>query len=120
MELSTRLTYDQVAERVGERLGVDSTHLRFYTVNLQTGNPKVAVKRNPTQTLQQILSPPYASYSSGNQRQDSLYYEVLDISLTELDTKKSLKVVWLTEGISKEVRIPPLQTDIRADLSGTI
>jgi ubiquitin carboxyl-terminal hydrolase 7 len=89
--------------KVGEKLQVDPTHLRFHTVNASTGNPKSAVKRHPTQTLQQILMPPYSTFGNNNQRADMLYFEVLDMSLSELDTKKNLKVTWLSDGITKEV-----------------
>lgn len=101
--LSSKNTYDQVAARVGDHLGVDSTHLRFWTINATSGNPKASVKRGQSQNLQTILNPPYSTFSNNNQRNDSLYFEVLDISLTELDTKKSIKVTLLSEGITKMV-----------------
>lgn len=101
--LSSKHTYDQVASKVGDRLGVDPTHLRFWTVNATNGNPKASVKRGQSQNLQTILNPPYSTFSNNNQRNNALFFEVLDISLSELDTKKSLKVVLLSEGISKPV-----------------
>jgi ubiquitin carboxyl-terminal hydrolase 7 len=102
LTLSTKNSYDQVAVKVGDRLSVDPTHIRFWTVNATTGNPKASVKRSASQTLATILNPPYSTFSNNNQRQDALYFEILDISLSELDTKKALKVVWLSEGITKE------------------
>jgi ubiquitin carboxyl-terminal hydrolase 7 len=101
--LSSKHTYDQFAARVGDKLNIPPTHLKFFTVNNTTGNPKAAVKRGQTQTLQNILNPPYSSFGNGNQRPDCLYFEILDMSLAELDTKKALKVIWLSEGITKEV-----------------
>lgn len=103
VELSTKFTYDQMAARVGEQLGVEPTHLRFHTVNSSTNNPKSPVRRNQSQTLQQILTPPYSSFGNSTQRYDALFFEVLDITLSELDTKKSLKVTLISEGITKEV-----------------
>jgi len=100
--LSSKHTYDQVAARVGDKLNVLPTHLKFYTVNNTSGNPKNAVKRVQTQTLHNILNPPYSTFSNSNQRPDCLYYEILDMSLAELDTKKVLKVIWISEGITKE------------------
>lgn len=41
---------------------------------------------------------------SSSQRGDAFYFEVLEMSLAELDTKKSIKITWLSEGITKEVR----------------
>jgi len=103
LTLSSKHTYDQFAARVGEKLGVSPTHLRFWTVNQTTGNPKTNVKRAQSQTLQNVLNPPYSTFSNNNQRSDALYFEILDISLSELDTKKALKIIWLSEGITKEV-----------------
>lgn len=82
---------------------MDPTHLRLYTVNFTTGLPRVAVKRLSTnQTLQSILNPTGYSALSQTQRTDALYFEVLDMSLAELDTKKNVKIIWLSEGITKE------------------
>lgn len=103
IELSAKFTYDQIAAKVGEKLDVDPTHLRFHTMNTSTGNPKAAVKRNATQTLQTILTPPYSTFGNNNQRPDALFFEVLDISLSEFDTKKNLKITWLSDGITKDV-----------------
>ena len=101
--LSRKLTYDQFAAKVAEKLQADPTHLRFTTVNANTSKPKSIVKRNPSQNLYQILHPQYATYGS-NQRDDSLFYEVLEMSLSELEMKKALKLTWVSEGLAKEVR----------------
>ncbi|KAI9676402.1 MAG: hypothetical protein M1817_000559 [Caeruleum heppii] len=99
--LSKRMVYDQFAAKVGEQLKVDPTHLRFSTVNSTTLNPKSVVRRNVTPTLQQILSPQY-SYGNTGHLPDALCYEVLDLSLSELETKKALRLTWLSDGITKE------------------
>jgi ubiquitin carboxyl-terminal hydrolase 7 len=118
LTLSAKHTYDQVAAKVGDHLNVDQTHLRFWTVNATTNNPKTSVKRGQAQILQTILNPPYSTFSNNNQRADSLYFEILDMSLAELDTKKLIKVWWLSEGISKEEEIHLLvpKTGIVEDL----
>lgn len=104
--LSAKISYDQLAEKVGSELGVDPTHIRFYTVNQTTAHPRAAVKRLSTnQNLQQILNPTGYSQLNQNQRNDALYFEVLDMSLAELDTKKNVKVTWLSEGITKEASL---------------
>lgn len=100
--LSSKISYDTLSQKAAEQLKVPPTHIRFFTVNAATGNPKVPVKRGATQTLQSILSP--AGYTQMNaQRSDAFYFEVLDIPLSELDTKKAIKVNLLSEGITKEV-----------------
>lgn len=101
--LNSRISYDRLSEKVGENLGVEPTHLRFYTVNASSSNPRAAVKRGPNQTLYNILIPAGYGQLNMNQRNDALFFEVLDMSLAELDTKKSVKLTLLSEGITKEV-----------------
>lgn len=101
--LNSKIYYDGLAERVGEHLGVPPTHIRFWTVNASSGNPKTTVKRGISQNLQMILNPTGYTQLNSSQRSDAFYFEVLDISLAELDTKKNIKVTYLSEGISKEV-----------------
>lgn len=102
LELSGRSTYDQMSSKVADKLGVDSTHIRFSTINASTSKAKTTVKRTQNQSVAQILSPSYTTFAANNLRNDALFYEVLDMSLSELDTKKSLRVIWLSEGITKE------------------
>lgn len=103
LTLSSKVTYDQLAERVGEYLKVEPTHLRFFTANASTGAPKTAVRRSPNSTLAHILNPQNYAQQNLPNKANSLFYEVLDMSLAELDTKKNIKVTWLSEGITKEV-----------------
>lgn len=103
VELSLKFSYDQIAARVGELLGINPTHLRFHTITQSTGNIKTAVKRIQNQTLSSILQPSYSTFGNTNIRSDELCFEVLEMSLSELDTKKPVKVVWLGEEITKDV-----------------
>ena len=101
--LNIRITYDQLCERVGAQLQVEPTHLRFYTVNNNVaGSPRTVVKRSAAQNLNTILSPQgYASLGT-SQKTDALYFEVLEMSLAELETKKGIRLVLLSDGISKD------------------
>jgi ubiquitin carboxyl-terminal hydrolase 7 len=103
MVLNSKISYDKLSEKIGERLEVEPTHLRFYTINASSGNPRNAVKRGSNQTLGGILNPAGYSQLNMNQRNDELFFEVLDMSLAELETKKGIKVTLLSEGITKEV-----------------
>jgi ubiquitin carboxyl-terminal hydrolase 7 len=107
LALDGRISYDRLSEKVGEKLGVEPTHIRFYTVNAASGNPRTAVKRNnnpnQNQTLQSILIPPQYGGLSMTQRNDALFFEVLEMSLAELDFRKSIRVTLLSDGIAKEV-----------------
>ncbi|KAL6722165.1 ubiquitin-specific protease ubp15 [Lecanora helva] len=114
LDLSRKMSYEQFSAKVGEHLKVEPTHLRFSTVSATTGKAKGTIKRSANQNLSQILYPQFGTYGNNNQRDDILYYEVLEISLSELDTKKNLKVTWVTEGVSKEetfeILVPRLGT----------
>lgn len=105
LTLSRKMTYDQFAKKVGEHLGTDYSHLRFCPVLATNGKPKQPIKRTINQTLFQILNGQYGSYGYSMHLPDALYYEVLDTSLSEYETKKTLKVTWLIDGINKEVRL---------------
>lgn len=113
--LSAKHTYDQVAAKVGEKLDVDPNYIRFWTIAQNTGNPKTAIRRMSNQTLHTMVSTSYATFAGATIRADALYFEVLDISLAELDTKKSMKVSWISEGVTKEE-----QLDILVPKTGTV
>ncbi|KAJ5182979.1 Ubiquitin carboxyl-terminal hydrolase 21 [Penicillium capsulatum] len=102
LTLSRKMTYDQFSKKVGEHLGVDASHLRFSPVLASTGKPKAPLKHNTASTLAQILNGQYGTYGYTMHRADALYYEVLDMSLSDYESKRSLKVTLLSEGITKE------------------
>ncbi|ODA78381.1 hypothetical protein RJ55_05762 [Drechmeria coniospora] len=100
--LNAKINYDTMSERIGNYLSTPPTHIRLWTVNGTTNNPKAPVRRSTNPTLRQILNPMGSNSLSSTQRNDAFFFEVLEMSLAELDTKKSVKVVWLAEGITKE------------------
>lgn len=112
--LNSKINYDTLSENVGAHLNVEATHIRLWTVNASTNNPKTPVRRGTNPTLRQILNPTGGSLNS-SQRNDAFYFEVLEMSLAELDTKKSIKLTWLSEGLSKEE-----QYDLLVPKTGTI
>ncbi|KAJ5665218.1 Ubiquitin carboxyl-terminal hydrolase 21 [Penicillium maclennaniae] len=102
LTLSRKMTYDQFSKKVAEHLNVEPTHLRFSPVLASNGKPKASIKRNVTSTLAQILSGQYGTYGYTMHRPDALYYEVLEMSLSDYESKKCIKVTLLPEGITKE------------------
>ena len=109
--LSKKDSYDVLALKVAEHLSsigaapVDPSHLRFTTVNIQSGKPRSVVKRQQGTTMANILlgTGGYGGYGyAPSQAPDHLYYEVLEMSLTDLEQRKNVRIVWLTEGITKE------------------
>lgn len=104
MVLNIRITYDQLCERVGSQLQIEPSHLRFYTVNNNaSGSPRTVVKRSVAQNLNTILSPQGYATIGTSQKTDALYFEVLEMSLAELETKKGVRLVLLSDGITKDV-----------------
>lgn len=103
LTLSRKMTYDQFSKKVAEHLNVVPTHLRFSPVMASNGKPKTPLKRSTTSTLAQILNGQYGAYGYTMHRPDALYYEVLEMSLTDYESKKCFKVTLLPEGITKEV-----------------
>ena len=110
--LSKKDTYDNLTIKVAEHLSkvskttVDSSHMRFTTVNSQTNKPRTLVKKTPTATLATILQGVgggYGGYGYSNQAADALYYEVLEMSISDLEQRKTVKIIWLSDGIQKEV-----------------
>jgi ubiquitin carboxyl-terminal hydrolase 7 len=102
LPLSKKMNYTQFSAKVADHLGTEANHLRFTTVSAN-GKPKQAVKYNANLTLNSILFPGSYSYSTSTaQRPDALFYEVLDMSLTEMEQRKPVKITWLPEGLTKE------------------
>ena len=88
-----------MAHRVGDYLKYDPLKLRFTSSNAQNGSPKALVKRSLNQSVADITQTNYYS----QQPNVILYYELLDVSIIELETKKSLKVIWTGRNNKEEV-----------------
>jgi ubiquitin carboxyl-terminal hydrolase 7 len=90
----------QMSARVAEFLGgLDPLKLRFTSANGTNGSAKGIIKRSLNQSVQEILHTTYGSPLA------VLFYEKLDISIIELETKKSLKVIWTGALNKEEVRL---------------
>jgi len=100
--LSKKMTYEVMAHRVGDYLKHDPLKLRFTSSNPQNGSPKAIVKRALNQSVADITQTNY--YSA--QPNVIVYYELLDISIIELETKKSLKVIWTGRNNKEEASHP--------------
>lgn len=100
--LSKKDTYDVMAEKVGKQLGVDPTHLQLFTTSLE-GYTSHPIKNNAGATIQQLLMPPYVNRCSS-----VVLYEILGMSLAELENKKQITINWLTDGLSHEHKVKVL------------
>lgn len=90
LTLSKKMTYDQIAQQVGEYLKYPSNKIRFTASTGQNQQPKTILRRHSSHTLAEMIQPGYTQTPS-----HLLYYELLDVTLTELETKKTVKVTWM-------------------------
>jgi hypothetical protein len=88
-----------MANRVGDYLKQDPLHIRFTSSNAQNGSPKAIIKRSLNQSVADITQTNYYSQYPNV----ILFYEFLDVSIVELETKKSLKLVWTGRNNKEEV-----------------
>ncbi|KAL2825982.1 hypothetical protein BDW59DRAFT_145700 [Aspergillus cavernicola] len=105
LALGRKMSYDHFSKKVAEHLNVDYTHLRFAPVIASTGKAKPFIRRNSNQnaqTLNNILGGQMPGYGIILHRQDALYYEILETSLSDYESKINYQVTWLSEGITKE------------------
>ncbi|KAL6507816.1 CSN-associated deubiquitinating enzyme Ubp12 [Orobanche gracilis] len=109
LELSKNHTYDDVVERVAQRLGLDDpSKIRLTPHNCYSQQPKPnPIKYRSVDRLIDML----VHY---NQISDILYYEVLDIPLPELQCLKTLKVAFhhatKDEAVILNIRLPKQST----------
>ena len=78
-----------MSAKVAETLNWDPIKLRFTTTHASNGLAKSVLKRSLNQSIQEIMQPNYV-----NPQTTVILYEKLDVSIVELETKRSLKVVW--------------------------
>ena len=91
----------QMSQKAGQYLLHDPIKLRFTTTHATNGSPKSAIKRSLNQTIAELLAPSYI-----NPTTPIILYEKLDVSIVELETKRSLKVVWTGVHNKKEATLP--------------
>ncbi|KAG5646658.1 hypothetical protein DXG03_002648 [Asterophora parasitica] len=87
--LSKKQNYDTMSAKAGEFLRHDPIKLRFTTTHSTNGAAKSILKRSLNQSIAEIMAPTYI-----NPQTTVILYEKLDVSIVELETKRSLKVIW--------------------------
>ena len=78
-----------MSQKVADYLKHESIKLRFTTSNAN-GTPKSILKRSLNQTISDIMQPTAYNGSPST----IIFYERLDVSIVELETKRSLKISW--------------------------
>jgi ubiquitin carboxyl-terminal hydrolase 7 len=79
-----------MSAKAGEFLSYPPIKLRFTTTDVTSGSPKSILKRSLNQTIAEIVVPNYINPTGTT----VILYEKLDVSIVELETKRSLRVVW--------------------------
>ncbi|KKA29060.1 hypothetical protein TD95_002197 [Thielaviopsis punctulata] len=102
LTVNQKLPFDGFLDRIAHKLDIPATHLRLWTINQTTSNPKNIVRSSSSMTIQSLMTPTGYNQYPVQYRHDALFFEVLEMSLAELETKKNVKVVWLSEGVAKE------------------
>lgn len=87
-----------MANKVGEYLKHDPLKLRFTQSNGQNGQPKNIIRRMASLSVAELIQPSYMTSTN-----NLLYYELLDVSIIELETKKSLRITWVGLSNKEEV-----------------
>ncbi|GLT88380.1 hypothetical protein SLE2022_064070 [Rubroshorea leprosula] len=109
LELSKIHNYDEVVEKVAQKIGLDDpSKIRLTSHNCYSQQPKPQpIKYRGVEHLSEML----VHY---NQTTDILYYEVLDIPLPELQGLKNLKVAFhhatKDEVVIHNIRLPKQST----------
>jgi len=98
--LSKKMNYEAMAQKVGEKLQHEPIKLRFFSSTAQ-GMPKAPLKRALNQSIWDIIQTSYLAAQPS-----VLFYERLDVSIIELETKRSLKVLWTGAHNKEEATLP--------------
>ena len=78
-----------MAVKAGKYLRHDPIKLRFTTTDPTTGRPNMVMKQSLNQSISEMISLRYA-----NPTTTLILYEKLDVSIVELESKRSLNVTW--------------------------
>jgi ubiquitin carboxyl-terminal hydrolase 7 len=102
-----------MSQKVGDRLKHEHLKLRFTTTQ-PNGQPKQVLKRSLNQAVSEIIQPSYIAHQT-----PTILYELLDVPISELETKRSLKVVWTGQHNKEEATYSFLlpKTNSVADLA---
>jgi len=106
-----------MSQKVADALKHESIKLRFTTSNAN-GTPKSILKRSLNQTISDIMQPTAYNTSPST----IIFYERLEVSIVELETKRSLKIIWTGIHNKEEVTLPFLlpKTSMVHDLADQI
>ncbi|GIY89443.1 ubiquitin carboxyl-terminal hydrolase 7 [Caerostris extrusa] len=112
IELSLKMNYDQMAHAVAQRLNTDPYLLQFFKTTNYRDGPGAALRCTYEGTLKELLVPVKA------RQPKKMYYQQLNIRVSELENKKQFKCTWVNSKLKeeKELVLYPSKNGIVADL----
>ncbi|XP_074095534.1 ubiquitin carboxyl-terminal hydrolase 7-like isoform X1 [Cotesia typhae] len=98
MELSLRMTYDQMAKAVAQRVGTDPYLLQFFKCQNYKDLPGHPLKCTFEGTLKDLVA-----YCKPKTKK--IFYQQLSIRVNELENKKQFKCIWVGLSLKEEKEI---------------
>lgn len=98
MELSLRMTYDQMAKAVAQRVGTDPYLLQFFRCQNYKDLPGHPLKCTFDGTLKDLVA-----YCKPKTKK--IFYQQLSIRVNELENKKQFKCIWVGLSLKEEKEI---------------
>ncbi|XP_015588700.1 ubiquitin carboxyl-terminal hydrolase 7 isoform X2 [Cephus cinctus] len=98
MELSQRMTYDQIAKAVAQRLGTDPYLLQFFKCQNYKDSPGNPLKCTYEGTLKDVVT-------FCKPKSKKIFYQQLSIRVNELENKKQFKCTWVGPSLKEEKEI---------------
>ncbi|KAK0173583.1 hypothetical protein PV328_006757 [Microctonus aethiopoides] len=98
MELSLRMTYDQMAKAVAQRVGTDPYLLQFFRCQNYKDSPGNPLKCTFEGTLKDLVA-------HCKPKSKKIFYQQLSIRVNELENKKQFKCIWVGPSLKEEKEI---------------
>nr|CAD7593068.1 unnamed protein product [Timema genevievae] len=112
IELSQRMTYDQMARAVAQRVGTDPYLLQFFKCQNYKDSPGHPLRCTYEGTLKELIV--YCKPKTPKK----IFYQQLSIRINELENKKQFKCIWVGPKLKeeKELILYPNKNGTVADL----
>ncbi|XP_035215475.1 ubiquitin carboxyl-terminal hydrolase 7-like [Stegodyphus dumicola] len=112
MELSLKMTYDQMAHAVALRLNADPYRLQFFKAQNHRDGPGAPLRCTYEGTLKELL------VAVKGRQPKKIYYQQMNIKVSELENKKQFKCTWVNSKLKeeKELVLYPSKNGFVADL----
>lgn len=94
-KLSRQSKYSNFSKLLADKIGTDPLKLRFYATTGTNASSLTPVVYNPDTVLQEIIHAPTAP----NVALYTVYYELLDVEITQIELQRYINVVWVGESV---------------------